>query len=216
VQRELTRRLPKIGHILPSPGGAMTRRAGRRSSPAAPPVAASPRNCSPPRKRPDRSRSCSTRSSTSPKQPPANAASCTSRRPRDADPDLMAALVYTRLKDHPRETYFATSGALIVGRIDCISARPGSEQWSWGMNLDIGGLPFRRGGVAEDRRARSPPSMRPGATGRSGRACAISTPSNREDQAVGDACPSVRSTISGGTPKRTATLLTPRPPDTIK
>lgn len=63
----------------------------------------------------------------------------------------MAALVYTRLKDHPRETYFATSGALIVGRIDCISARPGSEQWSWGMNLDIGGLPFRRGGVAEDR-----------------------------------------------------------------
>lgn len=63
----------------------------------------------------------------------------------------MAVLVFTRLQDHPRETYFATSGALIVGRIDCISAAPGAEQWSWGMNLDIGGLPFRRGGVAEDR-----------------------------------------------------------------
>lgn len=65
----------------------------------------------------------------------------------------MAALVYTRLQDHPRETYFATSGALIVGRIDCINVRPGEEQWSWGMNLDIGGLPFRRGGVATDRAA---------------------------------------------------------------
>ena len=63
----------------------------------------------------------------------------------------MAALVFTRLQDHPRETYFATSGALIVGRIDCISADPEREQWSWGMNLDIGGLPFRRGGVAEGR-----------------------------------------------------------------
>ena len=30
----------------------------------------------------------------------------------------MAELVYTRLQDHPRETYFATSGALVVGRID--------------------------------------------------------------------------------------------------
>lgn len=65
----------------------------------------------------------------------------------------MAVLVFTRLKDHPRETYFATSGALVVGRIDCISAEPGAEQWSWGMNLDIGGLPFRRGGVAGDRTA---------------------------------------------------------------
>lgn len=61
----------------------------------------------------------------------------------------MASLVFTQLQDHPRETYFATSGALIVGRIDCISAGPGLEQWAWGMNLDIGGLPFRRGGVAE-------------------------------------------------------------------
>jgi hypothetical protein len=60
----------------------------------------------------------------------------------------MAALVYTRLQDHPRETYFATSGALIVGRIDCISADPATEQWGWGMSLDIGALPFRRGGVA--------------------------------------------------------------------
>lgn len=61
----------------------------------------------------------------------------------------MASLVLTQLQDHPRETYFATSGALIVGRIDCISAEPGAERWAWGMNLDIGGLPFRRGGVAD-------------------------------------------------------------------
>ncbi|GEP04426.1 hypothetical protein [Methylobacterium oxalidis] len=63
----------------------------------------------------------------------------------------MAALVYTRLQDHPRETYFATSGALIVGRIDCISAEAASEQWGWGMSLDIGAQPFRRGGVAASR-----------------------------------------------------------------
>ncbi|WP_232628474.1 hypothetical protein [Methylobacterium sp. Leaf118] len=63
----------------------------------------------------------------------------------------MAILVFTRLKDHPRETYVATSGALIVGRIDCINADPTREEWSWGLNLDIGGLPFRRGGVAVDR-----------------------------------------------------------------
>lgn len=65
----------------------------------------------------------------------------------------MAILVFTRLKDHPRETYVATSGALIVGRIDCICAEPGREEWSWGLSLDIGGLPFRRGGVAGDRAA---------------------------------------------------------------
>ena len=58
----------------------------------------------------------------------------------------MAKLIYTRLQDHPRETYFATSGSLIVGRIDCISAGPGAaEQWMWGMQLDIGATPFRRG-----------------------------------------------------------------------
>lgn len=61
----------------------------------------------------------------------------------------MASLVFTQLQDHPRETYFATSGALIVGRIDCISVEPDTERWAWGMNLDIGGLPFRRGGVAD-------------------------------------------------------------------
>ena len=60
----------------------------------------------------------------------------------------MAKLVYTRLKDHPRETYFATSGSLIVGRIDCIFASPGAaEQWMWGMQLDIGATPYRRGGT---------------------------------------------------------------------
>jgi hypothetical protein len=66
----------------------------------------------------------------------------------------MAELVYTRLQDHPRETYFATSGALVVGRIDCICPDPPpAEQWGWGMNLDIGALPFRRGGVAPTREA---------------------------------------------------------------
>lgn len=63
----------------------------------------------------------------------------------------MAALVFTQLQDEPRVCYFATSGALIVGRIDCISAEPGAESWAWGMNLDIGGLPFRRGGVSDNR-----------------------------------------------------------------
>ena len=64
----------------------------------------------------------------------------------------MAALVFTRLEDHPRETYFATSGALVVGRIDCICpGPPPAEQWAWGMNLDIGALPFRRGGVSGTR-----------------------------------------------------------------
>ena len=62
----------------------------------------------------------------------------------------MAKLVYTRLQDHPRETYVATSGALIVGRIDCISAGPG-EQWMWGLQLDIGATPFRRGATAGSR-----------------------------------------------------------------
>ncbi|WP_336487903.1 hypothetical protein [Methylobacterium nigriterrae] len=60
----------------------------------------------------------------------------------------MAILLLTRLQEHPRETYLATSGALVVGRIDCICADPApAERWSWGMNLDIGALPFRRGGV---------------------------------------------------------------------
>ncbi|KQT16170.1 hypothetical protein ASG40_18190 [Methylobacterium sp. Leaf399] len=58
----------------------------------------------------------------------------------------MAKLIFTHPQDHPRETYFATSGSLIVGRIDCISAGPASdEQWMWGMQLDIGATPFRRG-----------------------------------------------------------------------
>lgn len=60
----------------------------------------------------------------------------------------MAALAFTRSQDHPCETYFATSGALIVGRIDCIRHDDdGDEAWSWGMTLDIGALPFRRGGT---------------------------------------------------------------------
>ena len=64
----------------------------------------------------------------------------------------MAKLIYTRLQDHPRETYFATSGSLIVGRIDRISARPNAaEQWMWGMQLDIGATPFRRGATVESR-----------------------------------------------------------------
>ena len=64
----------------------------------------------------------------------------------------MAKLVYTRLQDHPRETYFATSGALIVGRIDCICASPGpAEQWVWGMQLDIGATLFRRGAAVGSR-----------------------------------------------------------------
>ena len=63
----------------------------------------------------------------------------------------MAALVFTQLQDHPRDTFFATSGALIVGRIDCICAGLPEERWSWGMNLDIGGLPFRRGSVCGSR-----------------------------------------------------------------
>lgn len=58
----------------------------------------------------------------------------------------MAKLVYTRLQDHPRETYFATSGSLIVGRIDCIfPSSERTEQWMWGMQLDIGATRFRRG-----------------------------------------------------------------------
>ena len=58
----------------------------------------------------------------------------------------MAKLVYTRLQDHPRESYFATSGSLIVGRIDCIFPRSGTiEQRMWGMQLDIGATRFRRG-----------------------------------------------------------------------
>lgn len=61
----------------------------------------------------------------------------------------MAKLVYTRLQDHPRESYFATSGSLIVGRIDCIFPSPeATEQWMWGMQLDIGATPFRRGATA--------------------------------------------------------------------
>ena len=64
----------------------------------------------------------------------------------------MVKLIYTRLQDHPRETYFATSGSLIVGRIDCISAGPGAaEQWMWGMQLDIGATPFRRGATVGSR-----------------------------------------------------------------
>ena len=64
----------------------------------------------------------------------------------------MAKLVYTRLQDHPRETYFATSGSLIVGRIDCISAGPDpAERWMWGLQLDIGATPFRRGATAGSR-----------------------------------------------------------------
>ena len=64
----------------------------------------------------------------------------------------MAKLIYPRLQDHPRETYFATSGSLIVGRIDCISAGPGAaEQWMWGMQLDIGATPFRRGATVGSR-----------------------------------------------------------------
>jgi len=62
----------------------------------------------------------------------------------------MASLVFTRLEDHPRETYLATSGAVVVGRIDCICPDPPSaERWAWSMNLDIGALPFRRGGVSD-------------------------------------------------------------------
>ncbi|WP_156648524.1 hypothetical protein [Methylobacterium sp. Leaf108] len=64
----------------------------------------------------------------------------------------MAKLVFTRLQDHPRETYFATSGLLIVGRIDCISAGPAAdEQWMWGMQLNIGATPFRRGATVGSR-----------------------------------------------------------------
>jgi hypothetical protein len=64
----------------------------------------------------------------------------------------MAKLVYTRLQDHPRETYFATSGSLIVGRIDCICAGPpAAEHWMWGMQLDIGATPFRRGATVSSR-----------------------------------------------------------------
>ncbi|WP_238273296.1 hypothetical protein [Methylobacterium cerastii] len=60
----------------------------------------------------------------------------------------MAKLVYTRLQDHPHETYIATSGSLIVGRIDCIFAGPAAaEKWMWGMQLDIGATPYRRGGT---------------------------------------------------------------------
>ncbi|WP_238273069.1 hypothetical protein [Methylobacterium cerastii] len=58
----------------------------------------------------------------------------------------MAKLVYTRLQDQPRETYFVTRGSLIVGRIDCIFAgSAAAEQWMWGMQLDIGAAPYRRG-----------------------------------------------------------------------
>ncbi len=64
----------------------------------------------------------------------------------------MAKLVFTRLQDHPRETYFATSGSLIVGRIDCISAGPDvDQQWMWGLQLDIGAMPFRRGATVGSR-----------------------------------------------------------------
>ena len=64
----------------------------------------------------------------------------------------MAKLVYTCLQDDPRERYFATSGALIVGRIDCICAGPQpAEQWMWGMQLDIGAAPFRRGATVGSR-----------------------------------------------------------------
>jgi hypothetical protein len=64
----------------------------------------------------------------------------------------VAKLIYTRLEDHPRETYVITSGALIVGRVDCISDEPApAAQWTWGLHLDIGAAPFRRGATVSSR-----------------------------------------------------------------
>jgi len=61
----------------------------------------------------------------------------------------MAKLAFNLMLEEPRETYIVTSAALIVGRIDCIQAEPMTDQqWAWGMHLDIGVAPFRRGGNA--------------------------------------------------------------------
>lgn len=65
---------------------------------------------------------------------------------------IVAKLIYTRLEDHPRETYVITSGALIVGRVDCIRDDPAPDaQWTWGLHLDIGAAPFRRGATVSTR-----------------------------------------------------------------
>ena len=75
------------------------------------------------------------------------------RRPSriEAHP-IVAKLIYTRLEDHPRETYVITSGALIVGRVDCIcDDPPPAAQWTWGLHLDIGAAPFRRGATVSSR-----------------------------------------------------------------
>lgn len=88
----------------------------------------------------------------------------------------MAKLVFTRLQDHPRETYFATRGLQIVGRIDCISADPDADQqWMSGLQLDIGAMPFRRGATVGSRDEASAALEMPGATGRFGQAYKIAT-----------------------------------------